>query len=95
MAHSDIAGIRHVAADRCVSRLELARALNNSFHIGAKLEVDQRADRAVPHLGRVELGTRFEDELAQPLLSPAPVVAAVPSRREGRRDGDYYNVDGM
>ena len=64
---SDIAGIRHVAAEKAVSRPELAAYLNRRFRIGARFKLEARAGRLVPHLGRVELATAYSDALAAPL----------------------------
>ncbi len=58
---SDLDGLRHLGADRLVSRPELANYLNQRFQIGASFQEVRRSDRGVPHLGRVELITRFED----------------------------------
>lgn len=69
---SAAAGIRHIAA-AAVSRPELAEYLNRRFRIGARFTLVSRADRPVPHLGRVELATVYRDALAAPL--PAVVRA--------------------
>lgn len=67
LARSEVTGIRHIAATRPVARPELAAFLCERFGIGARFEVEHRRDRAVPHLGRVELTTIHDDALAQPL----------------------------
>jgi dTDP-4-dehydrorhamnose reductase len=72
LAQSAICGIRHITATRVVSRSEIAAYLNERFTIGASWQIQQRADRAAPHLGRVELATLYTDELAAPLPSVVP-----------------------
>jgi dTDP-4-dehydrorhamnose reductase len=72
LARSDVVGLRHVIATRVVSRPELAAYLAARYAIGAKLDVAYRRDRRAPHLGRVELATRYTDPLAQPLPSVIP-----------------------
>jgi dTDP-4-dehydrorhamnose reductase len=67
LAHSGIAGIRHVVATRASSRVELARYLDTRFRIGATLAVATRHEQAAPHIGNVELGTEYTDPLASPL----------------------------
>lgn len=73
LARSNVTGIRHVAATRAVSRVELANYLNERYEIGARFDVSRRVEQAVPHLGNVALSTRFEDELAQPLAAVVPL----------------------
>jgi dTDP-4-dehydrorhamnose reductase len=68
-ATSNATGIRHIPATQAISRLQLAQYLNAQFKIGARLRVETRKDQPVPHLGRVELKTRFKDSLAKPLPS--------------------------
>lgn len=67
LAHSTIRGIRHVVATHALSRVELARALDERFAIGASLTVSRRLEQLLPHIGNVELATEFHDELARPL----------------------------
>lgn len=69
LARSTIGGIRHVVADRIVSRPELAAFLVEKFGIGAQFGVESRRDRKAPHLGRVALATKYRDALAAPLPS--------------------------
>ena len=69
LAASDITGIRHIAATRAVSRLELATYLNEGFKIGASFSTVTRDTRDTPHLGRVELGTVYKDAWAAALPS--------------------------
>ena len=72
IARSDVTGIRHITATRAVSRPELADYLVRRFDIGACFALGTRADRPAPHLGRVELATRYDDSLAAPLPSVIP-----------------------
>jgi dTDP-4-dehydrorhamnose reductase len=72
LARSTITGIRHIVADRIVARPQLARYLNERFAIGAELGFETRAVRGRPHLGRLDLRTRFTDALAAPLPSVVP-----------------------
>ncbi|MEZ4401431.1 MAG: sugar nucleotide-binding protein [Kofleriaceae bacterium] len=74
LAASDLTGIRHVTATRAVSRPELARFLIDRYAAGAQVALEPRRARRTPHLGKVELATRFDDALAAPL--PAVVPAA-------------------
>jgi dTDP-4-dehydrorhamnose reductase len=74
LARSAVTGIRHVTATRAVSRPELAAYLDRRFAIGAQLAVEGRADRRTPHLGRVELATRYHDALAEALPSVVPLT---------------------
>ena len=48
----------------------LARHLDRKYRLGARLSTERRIERRVPHLGRVELTTRFTDKFAEPLPSP-------------------------
>jgi dTDP-4-dehydrorhamnose reductase len=72
LARSTITGLRHVVADRIVSRPELAAYLNKHFDIGASFDVEPRTQRKTPHLGKVTLRTRFTDALAAPLPAVVP-----------------------
>lgn len=72
IARSEVTGVRHVTATRAVSRPELADYLVRRFDLGARFAVETRADRRTPHLGRVELATRFDDALAIPLPAVVP-----------------------
>lgn len=69
LGDSSLSGLRHVVGTRLVSRPELAHHLNGEFKIGAQLKFKSRADKPVPHLGKVDLRTEFEDSLAEPLPS--------------------------
>jgi len=72
LARSPLTGVRHVVAERIVSRPELARHLDERFAIGAQLGFETRAQRGRPHLGKLDLRTRFSDALAAPLPSVVP-----------------------
>jgi dTDP-4-dehydrorhamnose reductase len=74
LARSDVTGIRHLTATRAVSRPELASYLDQRFAIGARFATEARADRRTPHLGHVELATRYRDPLAAPLPSVVPLA---------------------
>lgn len=80
LARSSITGVRHITATRAVARPEIAAFVNAHFAIGATFGVEPRANRRTPHLGNVELATRYGDPLARPL----PAVTARPgSARSG------------
>ncbi|MBA3392178.1 MAG: sugar nucleotide-binding protein [Deltaproteobacteria bacterium] len=72
LARSELTGLRHVVADRIVSRPELATYLDGHFAIGARFELESRHDRKTPHLGHVDLVTLHRDPLATPLPSVIP-----------------------
>lgn len=72
LARSPLTGIRHIVATRIVSRPELARYLDGKFGIGAQVQLQTRAERGRPHLGRLDLRTRYSDSLATPLPSVIP-----------------------
>jgi dTDP-4-dehydrorhamnose reductase len=67
LAYSDAIGIRHVAATRAVSRVELANHLLEIFGAPQTYERESRFQRTAPHLGRVELASRYHGDLCQPL----------------------------
>lgn len=73
IARSGVVGIRHVTATRVVPRPELAHFLVGHLEIPARFAVEPRAERKTPHLGRVDLATRFSDPLAAPLPSVVPL----------------------
>jgi dTDP-4-dehydrorhamnose reductase len=73
LATSTLTGVRHVVADRIVARPALARFLVDKFSIGAELSYESRDVRKSPHLGCVDLRTRFDDALATPLPSVMPL----------------------
>jgi dTDP-4-dehydrorhamnose reductase len=72
LARSELTGIRHIVAERIVSRPQLARYLDQRFAIGAALGLQPRAERGRPHLGKLDLRTRYCDALATPLPSVVP-----------------------
>jgi dTDP-4-dehydrorhamnose reductase len=72
LASSQLTGVRHIVAERIVSRPQLARYLNERFAIGAELGFEKRAERGRPHLGNLDLRTRYSDALAAPLPSVVP-----------------------
>jgi len=74
LAHSDRTGTCHVIAHRAVSRVELASYLLSLSRISGDYRTESRHERATPHLGRVELATRFDDELSRPLRSVVPYL---------------------
>lgn len=67
LARSSESGIRHVAATRAVSRIELANHLLDIFAAPRTYASESRFERSAPHLDRVELASRFSGELCQPL----------------------------
>jgi dTDP-4-dehydrorhamnose reductase len=70
IAESSAVGIRHVAATRVVSRIELADHLLTVLNKPAGCySTETRRQRAVPHLGHVELATIYKDPLSRPLVS--------------------------
>jgi dTDP-4-dehydrorhamnose reductase len=69
LAESSVVGIRHVAATRVVSRIELANHLLALLDKPNGYSTETRWQRAAPHLGRVELATVYNDALSRPLVS--------------------------
>jgi dTDP-4-dehydrorhamnose reductase len=69
LASSGRTGIRHIAATRTVSRIELAQYLLNRLGLEPRFLCESRNHRPTPHLGRVELTSLYRDELSQPLSS--------------------------
>jgi len=72
LVQSELTGVRHVVATKIVARPLLARYLNERFAIGAQLAFETRAERGRPHLGCLDLRTRYTDALAAPLPSVVP-----------------------
>ena len=75
-------GMRQISASGNVYRGPGAPAAGPMHHytfevyaLDAKLDVHYRRDRRAPHLGRVELATRYTDALARPLPSVIPDAA--------------------
>ncbi len=69
LAVSDLVGIRHVPATRCVSRVELANHLLALMGQVPQFDIILRHLRSAPHIGRVELTSAYTDELSLPLSS--------------------------
>jgi len=69
LAESSATGIRHVAATRVASRIELANHLLALLDKPAGYSTETRWQRAAPHLGHVELTTVYDDALSRPLVS--------------------------
>ncbi len=67
LARSRTTGIRHIAATQPVSRIELAHYLLKRLGLEARFHCESRHQRTVPHLGHVEITSRYRDEFAQPL----------------------------
>mgnify|MGYP001207916611 FL=1 len=86
LAQSTETGVRHVTATRAVSRVELADYLLDLFGENANYKSESHRDRSAPHLGRVELASIYNDDMARPLTSvldsPAQYCAefAAPAR---------------
>jgi dTDP-4-dehydrorhamnose reductase len=55
LAESREVGVRHVAATRAVSRIDLANHLLTIFGAAATYQRESRYQRSAPHLGHVEL----------------------------------------
>ena len=70
LAGSTVTGTRHITATRAIDRPALAAYVNTRFAIGATFDTAPRATRNAPHLGNVELATRYADAFAAPLASP-------------------------
>jgi len=67
LAESRQTGIRHVPATRLISRVELADHLLSIFGEPVNYRRESRFQRGAPHLGRVELISKFAGEFSQPL----------------------------
>ena len=61
LARSEARGLRHVAATRMVSRPELAQFLMARQNLAGTFQLQPRAERPYPHLGRIELRTQYDD----------------------------------
>jgi len=72
LARSGVVGVRHIVADRIVSRPALATYLVDKFQIGARFGLESRHERKAPHLGRVALVTMHDDPFGAPLPSVLP-----------------------
>jgi len=69
LATSAETGIRHIAATRAISRVELALYLMTLWGLPKKFMVSRRCHQPVPHLGYVELASIYRDEWSVPLPS--------------------------
>ena len=67
LAESREVGVRHVAATRAVSRIDLADHLLTIFGAAATYQRESRYERAAPHLGHVELASIYRGKLFEPL----------------------------
>jgi len=76
LAESSALGIRHVAATRAVSRIELADHLFALLGKPAHYSTETRRQRTTPHLGHVELATVHNDALSRPLMSVLDMSSA-------------------
>src|SRR5262245_23456850 len=82
LAESPAVGLRHVAATRVVSRIELADHLLALLDKPSGYLTEPRSQRAAPHLGHVELATVYSDPLSRPLDSVLEIPGRAP---DGRR----------
>ena len=69
LVKSALTGVRHVSATRVISRVQLANYLLSVFGYNADYRRESRHEQSAPHLGRVELATRYDDDLSRPLPS--------------------------
>lgn len=67
LAHSNETGVRHIAATRAISRVELADHLLTIFAGPSRYQRESRFDRSAPHLGRVELASLYRGRFYEPL----------------------------
>jgi dTDP-4-dehydrorhamnose reductase len=81
LAESPATGIRHVCSSRAVSRVELADYLLSLSRLTGNYQSESRHQRAAPHLGKVELASRFDGELSAPLPSVVPFSNSLVSSR--------------
>ncbi len=78
LACSTISGIRHITATRLVTRVELATALKVHLDLPGELSFSRRHLQPAPHLGRIHIITRHNDEFARPLPSPLDLLQTAP-----------------
>lgn len=69
LARSRETGLRHIAATRAVSRVVLAKYILKYSGLSATFKVESRCQQPTPHLGRVELHSKYKGELFRPLSS--------------------------
>ena len=80
LAASSETGLRHIAATRALSRVELADYLMSQFGLPANFDYESRHERAAPHLGWVELASVYQGALFAPLPSVIESCPAPPHR---------------
>jgi dTDP-4-dehydrorhamnose reductase len=83
LADSTVCGLRHVAAHRAVGRPELAQYLMERQGLPPAFALASRAEQAVPHLGHVEIRSRYADEYSVP-LPPVVLPPLLHARRPAR-----------
>ena len=69
LAHSEVCGLRHVPARRVVGRPELARILMQQQGLPPLFTLESRTQQRVPHLGSVEIQSRYADAYSAALPS--------------------------
>ena len=69
LAESSLCGLRHIPARRAVSRPELASFIAREIGLPIRFAVQTRRQQPFPHLGRVEIQSRYADAYAAPLAS--------------------------
>jgi dTDP-4-dehydrorhamnose reductase len=65
-ADSVITGLRHLPAP-LISRTELAESLCTKLYIDSPLTFASRHEQSYPHIGRIELASEHDDQLAEPI----------------------------
>jgi len=69
LAQSEVCGLRHVPARRLVGRPELACALMRQQGLPPLFALESRVQQRVPHLGSVEIQSRYADAYSAALPS--------------------------
>lgn len=69
LAASDLTGIRHITAESLTLRPDLANHLMDKLGLEGEVALKCRFGQPYPHIGMIELGTVFDDDLAAPLPS--------------------------
>ncbi|MCA9473451.1 MAG: sugar nucleotide-binding protein [Nitrospirales bacterium] len=77
LASSRETGIRHLSATRAVSRVELADHLMQRMGLVPNFNIESRHQQPTPHIGRVELTSRYGGILSSPLGSVLDCEPAV------------------
>ena len=80
LAQSSQIGIRHVTATQVISRVDLANYLLSRLGLDLNFHRESRHQRSVPHIGRIELASRFTGELSQPLPSVLHIPRSIPMK---------------